>query len=228
MIKYLFSGLILTIILSTGCKKTSPVPVVNAGSISLNYQSLVLQAGDTTTLKATILPANTTNKNVTWSSSDVSIATVASGSVQTISKGVVKISAQTQDGSQTATCDIIVKGISDLVDGGPGYLLENDSTENVFLSFSSLSKYNTIITEYAIYNSKNVVIQDQKLIPAYYIIFHQNESSNLFVGTGNVHVQEPGYNKGVYIWTIVIYFDNNGKHYKLTINDVAHTIVSVG
>lgn len=68
--------------------------------ITLNQTSVVLTATDTySSLVATVFPANATNKNVTWTSSDTSIATVSStGVVTTVSDGTVTITATTQDG----------------------------------------------------------------------------------------------------------------------------------
>ena len=50
-------------------------PVVYATSISLSNTSLTLTAaGQTSTLIATVTPANATNKNVTWASSNTTVA----------------------------------------------------------------------------------------------------------------------------------------------------------
>ena len=57
-----------------------------------------------------ILPENTANKNVTWKSSDTSIATVSSGGViKAVSNGTCKIIATTKDGTNlSASMDVIV------------------------------------------------------------------------------------------------------------------------
>ncbi|HHZ05761.1 MAG TPA: hypothetical protein GX401_03060 [Clostridiales bacterium] len=58
----------------------------------------------------TVSPAEATNKNVTWSSSDTSVAQVsANGQVIPIGNGTCKIICTTNDGSyKTASCDISV------------------------------------------------------------------------------------------------------------------------
>ena len=71
-------------------------------------------------LTATVSPYNATNKEVTWSSSDTSIATVTSaGRIETKEKtGTTIITVKTVDGSKTAECLIYVKA-----NGRPDYYL---------------------------------------------------------------------------------------------------------
>jgi uncharacterized protein YjdB len=55
--------------------------------------------GEEFKLIATVLPTNTTNAVVTWTSSDDKIATVdAEGNVKALQKGTIVITATTQDG----------------------------------------------------------------------------------------------------------------------------------
>ena len=84
---------------------------VNATGISLSKTSLDMNINDTVNITATVTPDNTTNKAVTWASSDPSIATVDSnGKVTAVKEGSVKITATTSDGSnQFATCTVNVK-----------------------------------------------------------------------------------------------------------------------
>lgn len=81
-----------------------------ASSISLNASTAELVSGEQLKLTATLLPANTTNKTVTWITSNPSIATVDdNGLVTAISPGQCSITATTADGSnKTASCFINV------------------------------------------------------------------------------------------------------------------------
>ncbi|OMD41805.1 S-layer homology domain-containing protein [Paenibacillus odorifer] len=77
--------------------------------VTLNKTSLSLtegEAGDT--LNAVIEPANATNKTVTWSSSDVTVATVVNGVVTPVGVGTATITATTTDGSYTASSTVTV------------------------------------------------------------------------------------------------------------------------
>ncbi|MDE6567930.1 MAG: leucine-rich repeat protein [Lachnospiraceae bacterium] len=78
-------------------------------SISLNNESLKLNIGDKRTLSATVLPNNTTNGLLYWTSSDDKIAKVdeTTGEVEAIAKGVVTITATTLDGL-SAECAVEV------------------------------------------------------------------------------------------------------------------------
>lgn len=79
-------------------------------SITLSETSAELNAGDTLTLTATVLPEDAMVKNVTWTSSDEAVATVENGVVIARKGGNVTITATTVDGGFTAECDITVTG----------------------------------------------------------------------------------------------------------------------
>ena len=94
--------------LSTTCKVTV-VPTL-ATSIELDKTEISLEATQTATLVATVLPELTTNKSVTWTSSNEAVATVdANGVVTAIAVGEATITATTTDGSNlSASCKVIV------------------------------------------------------------------------------------------------------------------------
>ncbi len=77
-------------------------------SVSLNKNTLALETGEYETLTATILPANATNKEVTWTSSNTNVATVAGGTVTAVGAGSATITVKTKSGSKTATCSVTV------------------------------------------------------------------------------------------------------------------------
>lgn len=90
---------------SATCKVTvNPVPV---SSLALDKTTLELSEGDSATLTATVRPGYATDKTVTWSSSDTSVATVnQSGTVTAVKEGIATITALS--GAVSATCTITV------------------------------------------------------------------------------------------------------------------------
>ena len=93
--------------LSCSCRvivEKGEVPVV---SVSLDRESLALNKGESTTLKATVLPEDATNPSVNWSSSDADIAEVdQTGTVSAKNGGTATIVARA--GSQSAECLVTV------------------------------------------------------------------------------------------------------------------------
>ena len=77
--------------------------------ISLEKMQVTLNIGETATLNVTIEPANATNKEIAWKSSNPSIATVENGVVTAISAGTIYVSASSTDGSnQSDVCIVTV------------------------------------------------------------------------------------------------------------------------
>ena len=93
--------------LSSKCSITVN-PIVNASSIQLNKSQVTLNIGEQETLKATILPNNTTNKNMTWSSSNEKVATVKNGVITAKSAGTTTITVHTINGKKV-TCTVQIK-----------------------------------------------------------------------------------------------------------------------
>ncbi len=83
---------------------------IEAESVSLDKTSLELVIGDSTSLVASILPENTTDKTLTWTSSNTKIATVENGKVTAVAKGTAEITVRTTNG-KTATAKLTVKDI---------------------------------------------------------------------------------------------------------------------
>ena len=104
----------------------APVPVT---SVSLDKTSLGLTEGDTETLTATVEPSDATNKNVTWSSDDTSVATVdASGLVTAVARGTAVITATAADGSgASASCTVTVS--SYLPPANPNYRITVEAAQ---------------------------------------------------------------------------------------------------
>ena len=90
------------------CQVTVKAKVYNVESVSLDKTNITLTEGDSKTLTATVYPDNATNKNVSWSSSDESVAAVSNGTVTALKAGTATITVTTEDGGKTATCQVTV------------------------------------------------------------------------------------------------------------------------
>ena len=79
-------------------------------SVTLDKNTLELYTGGSENLTATVAPDNATNKTVTWSSSDNTVATVDNnGNVTAVKAGTATITATAADGSGcSATCTVTV------------------------------------------------------------------------------------------------------------------------
>jgi len=88
------------------------VSSVAVTGVSLNHSSLSLTAGSNSTLTATVSPSDATNKNVTWSTSNSSVATVDGGVVTAVAAGNATITVTTSDGGHTATCAVTVTALT--------------------------------------------------------------------------------------------------------------------
>lgn len=89
---------------------TQTIPVTG---VTLSPASTSIGVGDTTTLSANVSPADANNRNLTWNSSNTSVATVDSAGVVTgVSVGSASITATTQDGGFTAVSEITVNGVA--------------------------------------------------------------------------------------------------------------------
>ena len=92
---------------SAVCKVTVSVPIVKATGIKLSKTALALEAGESATLAAEVLPAAATNKAVTWASSNAKVATVSGGAVKAVAVGTAVITAKSADGP-VAKCTVTV------------------------------------------------------------------------------------------------------------------------
>ena len=88
---------------------------VRVTGVSLNKNTLTLNVGGTNTLIATVLPSNATNKSVTWSTNNSSVASVNNGTVTAHAKGQATITVTTADGGYSASCSVTVNEVSTTV-----------------------------------------------------------------------------------------------------------------
>ena len=89
---------------------TVTVKAIKVNEIVLNPTHMALNVGGSGQIVATLKPDNATDKEIIWTTSDSSIATVDStGKVTGIKEGTVTITAKTKDGKVVSTCTVEVK-----------------------------------------------------------------------------------------------------------------------
>jgi len=85
---------------------------LETGSILLDKTTLSLKIGESDTLLATIMPTTAINKNVSWMSSNTSVATINStGKITAVGIGNTTITVTTETGNHISTCNITVTAI---------------------------------------------------------------------------------------------------------------------
>ena len=93
--------------LSASCEVT--VVATPASSIELDKSAVTLKATESVKLNVTVLPETTTVKDVTWSTSDETVATAENGVVTAHKVGTATITATTTDGTNlSASCEVTV------------------------------------------------------------------------------------------------------------------------
>lgn len=90
------------------CKVTVKQLIIDASKVEITPEKVTLVVGETVVLSANVLPANTTDKSVTWSSANNEVATVdQNGTVTAVWVGRTEITATC--GNVSATCAITVE-----------------------------------------------------------------------------------------------------------------------
>ena len=172
---------------------------VNMESIVLDKISANLIIGKSIKLNANVLPDNTTNKTIVWSSENEDVAIVTQdGTVTAVSEGNTKIWAKSEDGLIKNSCDIVVSKIQD------GVYLEFDQTININgdelsgfpldkLKISEFKKLIDTNLNLEFYNHKDELLSDDD-----------------FVGTGSKLIVKNSENIEIYRYVFVVYGDLNG------------------
>ncbi|MBU3143441.1 cell wall-binding repeat-containing protein [Clostridium sp. CF012] len=123
---------------------------VTVTAVSLNKATLALGVGQASPLVATIAPTNATNKNLSWSSDNTTVATVTTGgAITAVAEGTATITVTTEDQAKTSLCVVTVSanapptnktfdivGITDF----HGQLLDSTNTKPVGAALAKVVK----------------------------------------------------------------------------------------
>lgn len=130
---------------SSSIDSSSTEQTISVKSVSLNKSTLDVYTDDTeASLTATVLPENATNKEVTWTSSKTSVATIDDGKITPVGVGTTTITVKTKDGNKTARCTLNIKQFVNI----PNYvihILRSGETEwedeEIILNPATTSEY---------------------------------------------------------------------------------------
>ena len=103
---------------------------VLASSVSFDKTALSLKVGESYTLNATVSPGNTTNKALTWKSSDSTIASVSGGKITAKKAGKATITATTSNGKSASISVTVTNAIVNVT----GINIENGTEGVVYLN----------------------------------------------------------------------------------------------
>ena len=81
--------------------------VIPVTSITIEPTTIEMITGDKVEITATVLPANATDKTVSWMTSNAGVATVDNGTVTAVAAGTAVIVASTSNGNE-ASCKVTV------------------------------------------------------------------------------------------------------------------------
>ena len=116
---------------------TENVPVTG---ITLDKTHLTLpEKGAVNHIKVNTEPSNASNKNIMWSSSDTSVATVLDGVVTSQNPGTAIIIAKTVDGSFSVSCEVTVEAVDNLITNDAFY--KDTDGNNIYSQGGGIFKF---------------------------------------------------------------------------------------
>lgn len=89
--------------------RVKPDPVVTVTGVTMSQKTAAMKVGDTKQVTGTVAPTNATDKAVTYSSADNTIATVTQdGTITAVAVGTVDVTVTTHDGAKTDKVTVTV------------------------------------------------------------------------------------------------------------------------
>lgn len=139
--------------------------VIAVESVSLDKSTTTIATGKSITLTATVSPSNASNKTITWSTNNSSVATVSNGTVTGKSAGTVTITATSNNG-KSASCTVTVKvaGTNGWIGSGNAGAISMDNTN--FTASGGYADVNNKTSAYVsslryrVYNSDGLTYTD--------------------------------------------------------------------
>ena len=185
--------------------------------VSLNKTSINMVKGNKAVIQEEIYPSDALNKNVSWSSSDISVATVSEGVISAVGVGEAIITVTTDDRGQTAECKVRV------TENTTSVLLGDGSEENPY----QISTEQELEAISDIPNASYILMNDIYLSKPFVPLCLENgEYSGVFDGNGhtisNVTISSPYQYSGLFakssgiIKNLNVEYSKTGAAYELT------------
>ncbi len=159
--------------------------LVAVSAIEISQSTLELFVGNSERLTALVLPSNASNKEVTWSCNDTSIATIdEEGNVTAVTPGEAIVTITTTNGKITASCKVIVKEDEIIIFADDNVkkicVRHFDSNHDGELSMNEAAAVTSIPAIRAEVNNGKIIAEDQSV---FLPIFSKNTyASRLFDG----------------------------------------------
>ena len=114
--------------------------------IKISSTAETLYVGKTVTITAEVLPADASNKNVVWTSSDKAVATVKKGKITAVGSGVAVITAKTEEGDFYGLCIVkVIQGIEEIKLDKGELILEKNQSETLAAQLLPLNADDTAV-----------------------------------------------------------------------------------
>ena len=104
--------MLFAISIAISCSETEVDSAKEVTKIVLSESRFSLNVEESRTIEASVLPADATSVELTWSSSDSEVATVSEGTITAIGVGEATITASAANGVK-AECQVSVNAIDD-------------------------------------------------------------------------------------------------------------------
>jgi uncharacterized protein YjdB len=127
----------------TASTTVTVTPPIALTGVNITPDSVSIGVADSYTLTATTIPANASNQNVAWTSSNTAIATVnaTTGAVKAVAIGTAVIRGVTQEGSYGDSSIVTV------IPQGQCGQIDNNGFESSLVGWSNINNASTITTD---------------------------------------------------------------------------------
>lgn len=208
------------LVVSCGKDAPKPDPAITPEELVLNFGDSTMSIGSVETIIATILPENSTDKSLEWSSSDPMVVSVnAQGRIEALKVGLATITATTRSGRISKSVNVQVDSDEQRVAGWFEYFtIPERSFTAIEVYLSNASNKQLTVKRVDVYGENETLQAPQpntfdKAVPA-------NSASR------QIYVQD-SYSRHIPWYYALVYFEMNNIHYAIKISNAGYETVRV-